>query len=214
MKFHLFQCVPIISGPVTGQLWEESGSVFFSPSIHLFRHIGNALHSLLLSGLNSPSSLSLYLYERCSSALIFFLALHWTCFRKSMSLLHWGAQTWAQYPSYGLTGAKRKRGKISSLAWLATVFLMQCRLPMAWGCIAGSCSDCCPLGSPGPSLQWCCPAACPLVCMRLFLSMGRTLPFPLLTCITVLLAQFNSLTRSRWMMAQPPDVSGTPGSLQ
>jgi len=47
----------------------------------------------------------------------------------------------------------------------------------------------------------------------LFLPRGRTLPLPLLNLIRFLSAQFSSLSRSRWMAAQPAGVSTTPPSL-
>jgi len=55
-----------------------------------------------------------------------------------------------------------------------------------------------------PSLSW---------CLGLFLPRGRTLPLPLVNLIRFLSAQLSSLSRSRWMAAQPAGVSTTPPSL-
>ena len=49
--------------------------------------------------------------------------------------------------------------------------------------------------------------------MGLFLPMCRTLHLPLLNLIRFLSAQLSSLSRSRWMAAQPSGVSTTPPSL-
>jgi len=45
-----------------------------------------------------------------------------------MSLLHWGAQNWTPHSRCGLTSAEQ-RGRISSLNLLATILLMQLRIP-------------------------------------------------------------------------------------
>ena len=55
-----------------------------------------------------------------------------------------------------------------------------------------------------PSLYW---------CMGLFLPSCRTLHLPLLNLIRFLSAQLSSLSRSRWMAAQPAGVSTTPPSF-
>ena len=55
-----------------------------------------------------------------------------------------------------------------------------------------------------PSLYW---------CMGLFLPRCRTLYLPLLNFIRFLCAQLSSLSRSRWMAAQPSGVSTTPPSF-
>lgn len=48
--------------------------------------------SLLFSRLNSPSSLCLPSYDRCSHSIIIFMGLCWTCCSTSVNLLFWGAQ--------------------------------------------------------------------------------------------------------------------------
>ena len=53
--------------------------------------------NLLFSRLNSPTSLSLSLYVRCSDTRTIFVALHWTHSSMSMSLLYWGAQHQMQH---------------------------------------------------------------------------------------------------------------------
>jgi len=55
-----------------------------------------------------------------------------------------------------------------------------------------------------PSLSW---------CMGLFLPRCRTLHLPLLSFIRFLCAQLSSLSRFRWMAAQPSGVSTTPPSF-
>lgn len=54
----------------------------------LFIHLGKLLLSHLFFRINSLSSLSLSLYDRCCSILTVFIALQQTCFRMSISLLH------------------------------------------------------------------------------------------------------------------------------
>ena len=55
-----------------------------------------------------------------------------------------------------------------------------------------------------PSLYW---------CMGLFLPRCRTVHLPLLNLIRFLSAQLSSLSRSRWLAAQPASVSTTPPSF-
>uniref|UniRef100_A0A8B9QH24 Glycoprotein endo-alpha-1,2-mannosidase n=2 Tax=Apteryx owenii TaxID=8824 RepID=A0A8B9QH24_APTOW len=62
--------------------------------------------SLLFSRLNRPSSLSFFSYKQCSSPLIVFVALCWTCSSRSVSVLYWGAQNWTQYSRWGLTSTE------------------------------------------------------------------------------------------------------------
>ena len=116
MEFPAFQCVPTASRPVTGHHWEEPGSIFFTPSHQVFIHIDKIPLSLLFSRLSCPSSLSLSSCERCSSALIF-VALHWTCSGKSMSLLYWGAQHWTQHTSCVSPVLSRGAGSPPSTCW-------------------------------------------------------------------------------------------------
>lgn len=59
------------------------------------------LLSFLCSRLDSPSSHSLSLHEKCSSPLFIRVALCWTHSSMSMSLLYWGAQHWAQWACNG-----------------------------------------------------------------------------------------------------------------
>ena len=40
LEFLVFQFVPVVSCPVTGNHWEESGSLLFIPSLQVFIHIG------------------------------------------------------------------------------------------------------------------------------------------------------------------------------
>lgn len=52
-----------------------------------------------------------------------FVALPWTHFITSVSLLNWRAQNWTQYSRWGLNNTEY-RGRIISLVWLATLFLI------------------------------------------------------------------------------------------
>jgi len=67
----VFQSVSIASGPVTGHHLEEPGSVLFAPSLQVCIHVDKIPLSLLLSKLNSPSSLSFSSQARCSNSLTF-----------------------------------------------------------------------------------------------------------------------------------------------
>lgn len=82
--------------------------------------------------------------------------------------------------------------------------------------MAGSWLTCCPSGCPGPSPQSYFPAGQSLSCtgcMGLFLPRCRTLRLPLLNFIRLLSTQLSSLSRSRWMAAQPPGVPAIPPSF-
>ncbi|XP_052661921.1 tetratricopeptide repeat protein 7A isoform X4 [Harpia harpyja] len=61
---------------------------------------------LLFYRLNSPSSLSFSLFDRCSSPLMISAALCWTLSSMFMSSLYWGSQNWTQYTRCGLTTAQ------------------------------------------------------------------------------------------------------------
>jgi len=84
---HVFQLLPIASCPGTGHQRKEPGSVFFAPSLQTHIHIAKIPPSLLFSRLNSPRSLSLSSYVRCSSPLIIFVVLCWTLSSMSMPVL-------------------------------------------------------------------------------------------------------------------------------
>ena len=60
-------------------------------------HMDTVTLSLLFAGLNSPSSRSLSLYDRCFNPCIIFMSLHQTHSNMSLSLLNWGAQHWTQH---------------------------------------------------------------------------------------------------------------------
>ncbi|KAK0688829.1 E41L5 protein, partial [Pygoscelis papua] len=62
-----------------------------------FLHTGKILLSFLFSRLNSPSSLSLSFYVRCSRPFIVFVTLCCSPSSMSMFLLSWGAQSCAQH---------------------------------------------------------------------------------------------------------------------
>ena len=73
-----------------------------------FRFLRTLIKSFLIlfSRLNSPSSLSLSSYQRCSSPFVLFLDFHWTLCSISMSLLYWWDQNRTQHSSCGLTRAE------------------------------------------------------------------------------------------------------------
>ena len=75
--------------------WQISEIIVSVCLRYLYRWLRSPL-SLLFSRWNRPSSLSLSLYEKCSSLLIIFVALCWSCSSMSVSLLHWGAQNWTE----------------------------------------------------------------------------------------------------------------------
>ncbi|KAK2540579.1 hypothetical protein Q9966_004304 [Columba livia] len=60
------------------------------------------------SRLDSPSSLSLAPYDRCSRPIIILVALSGTLSSMSVSLLHWRAQRWAQPSRCGLPSAEQR----------------------------------------------------------------------------------------------------------
>lgn len=62
--------------------------------------------SLLISKLNSTKSFNLSSYRKCFRSPMIFVAFLWTHSRNSLHFLNWGAQTWAQCFSCGLTRAK------------------------------------------------------------------------------------------------------------
>lgn len=62
----------------------ENSSLIFPPSQQVFTHIDKILLSLLFFRLNSPSSLCLSSYIRCSHSIVIFVVLCWT--RSSMSV--------------------------------------------------------------------------------------------------------------------------------
>lgn len=85
----------IASGSITGHCWAPSS---FHPPCRYF-------HTMMRSPeafpqLNNPTSLSL---SRCSRLSDTFVALHCILSSMSTSLLLWGAQSWAQHCSCGLT---------------------------------------------------------------------------------------------------------------
>lgn len=61
--------------------------------------------SLLFS---RPSILSFSSQDRCSSSIIILITLFWTCSKFSMSLLFWGAQSWAYYSRWSQRWIERK----------------------------------------------------------------------------------------------------------
>ena len=68
-----------------------------------------------------------------------------------------------------------QRGRTTSLGLLASVFLMQPRIPLAFllpGHTAGSWPTCSPPGYPGPPLQSSCPPGQPLTCTYLSQDVG------------------------------------------
>lgn len=82
----------------------------------------------LFSRLNNPNLLSLSLQGRWSN-LLMNIMVFWICSSHSISLC-WGHQSWRQHSGRGLRRAEW-RGRIPSLAVLATLLLMQPRVLFA-----------------------------------------------------------------------------------
>lgn len=99
---------------------EESCSLVFSDSHHVFTDVSKVLLTLLFPRLNSHSSLSFCSYKRGSCALIIFVSLRGTCSAKSISAFYWGAQNWTPNSRGGLTRAEQ-RGRTTPLDFLATL---------------------------------------------------------------------------------------------
>ncbi|KAK4821027.1 hypothetical protein QYF61_012113 [Mycteria americana] len=95
--------------PITTCPCKESLSSLLGGPFRYCKAARRCPHSLLFRRLNNPSSPSLSSQERCSSPLIIFMALLWTCSNRSMSFLCWGPQSWTQYCSpedVGFLGCK------------------------------------------------------------------------------------------------------------
>ena len=122
--------MPVASGPVTGHHWKEPGSVLFASSLQVFIHIDEI-----------PPEPSLFQTDQSHLSQPFvtwgvFHSLHQFCrlsleFLSSMSMppLYLGGQKWIQLSRYGLTSAEQ-RGRITSLNTMATLQLMQPRIPL------------------------------------------------------------------------------------
>lgn len=118
----VFQFVPLVSCHASGHQW-WSLTLSSSQSFHqLFIDIDEISLSLLFLRLNSHSSLSISLRERCSSPFIMMTALFWILYRQ-MSLLHWMCWSWTQQPS-----VTTNEGEVTSINQLAVLCLMQPRI--------------------------------------------------------------------------------------
>lgn len=117
IDFLVFHCVPTDSCLFMGHYWKESGTVSFTSPHQVFIDLHKILLSLLFSRPNSPSSLSLSLYYRCSSGLVTFVALHWTNSSMSMSFLCWEAQKRTQHSRCVSAVLSRGEGSPFSISW-------------------------------------------------------------------------------------------------
>ena len=100
LSFFSWKPFPLILSQQT--LLQSPPRSFLQP---LFRHWKAALRSpwsLVCPRQNSPSSLSLSFYERCSIPSITSVALLWTLSNRSSSLLNWELHIWTQYSRWGL----------------------------------------------------------------------------------------------------------------
>ena len=98
-----------------------------------------SLWNLLFSSLNKPSSLSLSSLERCSSPLITFAALLWTCSNKQIpTLLVLGTPGLDTLLQMGPHRAE-ERETIPSLSSAATLLLMQPRILSAFQAASAHC---------------------------------------------------------------------------
>lgn len=104
------QCsfVPTASCPRTGHHWKGPGSVLFAASCQVLIFIDENTLSLLCCRLDRPSSLILFLLQRCFRPLIILVAFFWALFSISISLLYWGAQNQTQQSICGLGNAEEK----------------------------------------------------------------------------------------------------------
>jgi len=87
--------------PATRLHWEESFSLFITPTPQVFMDTDEISPNLLFSKLSSPSSLNLSSQGKCYRSLINFLVLCWILSSISRSLLFWGVQNWKQHSIYG-----------------------------------------------------------------------------------------------------------------
>lgn len=148
----------------------------------VFIHVDKIPESLLWSRLNSSSSPNPLSSDRCSKPLIIFVALRWTCCSAHPCLSFTGEPSTG--PSIQMCFSRAKKRRITSLALLAGIYLMQPKMLLAlchkgmWlahGQLAGTCLksfSANPLSSQStPSPYW---------CLRLFLPRCKTLHFELL----------------------------------
>jgi len=104
-------------------------------------------------------------------------------------------------------------GRSTSLYLLATLLLMHPRIPLAFLAIRAHCWLMVKLLSTSTprslSAELLSNRSTPSLyrCMGLFVPRCRTLHLPLLNFIRFLSAQLSSLSRSRWMAAQPSGIS-------
>jgi len=162
MELPGFQFLPVAPCPVAVHCQEEPGPNDSTPCRYLQTVLRCPLSPLFLK-LNSPRALSLPSFRRCSNPFIIFVALCWTLSRRSLSPLNCGAQNWTQCSRCGLKGAQQ-RGRITSLALLATLFLMHSGIPLPFLASKAHCCSwptCWPVGHPGPSLHSSSPAGLP-----------------------------------------------------
>ncbi|KAK4811465.1 hypothetical protein QYF61_010344 [Mycteria americana] len=116
----LAQLEAISSRPITCYLGEETDPTSRQPPFRQLQRAMRSPLSLLFSRLNNPRSLSRSPSALCSRPFPSSVALLWTRASPSMSLL-----------SCGLTSAEY-RGTIPALVLLATLFLIQARMPLAF----------------------------------------------------------------------------------
>jgi len=154
MDLPVFQFLPVAPCPTTTHHQKEPSPNNLTP----FRYLQTVLRcplSPLFSRLNSPRTLSLPSYGRCSRPCIILVALCCTLSRRSLSSLNWGAQNWTQCSRCGLKGAEQ-RGRITFLDLLAMLCALHPRVPLALLATRAHCCSwptCWPPGLPGPSLQ-------------------------------------------------------------
>lgn len=87
---------------------------------------------------SSPGSLGLFLYDRCSSPLIYSTVLHWTLSSVVHVCFILGSPNWTQHSKCVSQRLSRGERKITSIDLLATLFLMQPGRPLA-SCAANAC---------------------------------------------------------------------------
>lgn len=193
MDFPGFQFAPIASPPFTVYCQDKSGSAFFTPPQHVFRHIDNTTLSLLFSSLNSPISLRLSSGVTYPNPSTLFMALHWTCSSISTSLSYGRTQNRTQCSTCASPERRRGEGSPLSTCLLTILRLTQ---PAKLGAAFAASTRCClraylvSTRIPGVFLA---KAACQPLKRGLFLSGCRTWHFSVFR--KILPAHFSRLTR-------------------
>lgn len=189
-----------IDFPVTEKCPAPSSSFLLHQELYKFiRSSSN------FSRLNSPNSLSLSMYERGSSPLNIFVALHQTLSSMPMHLLYWGMQHKIWYSRCASLMLSREEGSSPlTCQWCSSWDAAQNTVgpSLLHKHIPSFCLTFCPAWPSSPFLQNFLLPACTNAWGYSF-HRCRTWPFPLSNIARFLLAHFCSLSRSLWMTRHP-----------